>query len=57
MDVYPDAKILLSVRDVDGWVRSMENTITQVFYGDTLIHHLVRARYQSIRRSRPGSTC
>ena len=45
MDVYPDAKILLSVRDADGWVRSMENTITQVFYGDTLMHHLVRVRY------------
>src|SRR5918994_1976352 len=46
MDVYPDAKILLSVRDADSWVRSMENTITQVFFGDTLMHHLVRVRYE-----------
>jgi hypothetical protein len=45
MDVYPDAKVLLSVREADGWVRSMENTITQVFIGDTLMHHLVKARY------------
>ena len=45
MDVYPDAKILLSVRDADGWVRSMENTINQVFFGDSLMHHLARAQY------------
>ena len=45
IDVYPDAKVLLSVRDADSWVRSMQNTINQVFFGDTLIHHLVRARY------------
>jgi hypothetical protein len=45
MDVYPDAKILLSVRDADVWVRSMENTINQVFFGDTLMHHLSRAQY------------
>jgi hypothetical protein len=45
MDVYPDAKVLLSVRDVDGWVRSMEQTITQIFFGDSLMHHLARAQY------------
>ena len=45
IDYYPDAKVLLSVRDADSWVKSMENTITQVFYGDTLMHHLVRAQY------------
>jgi hypothetical protein len=46
MDVYPDAKILLSVRDAESWVKSMENTITEIFFGDSLMHHLVRARYQ-----------
>lgn len=45
MDVYPDAKILLSVRDADSWVKSMENTINQVFFGDTVMHHLARAQY------------
>ena len=45
MDVYPDAKVLLSVRDADSWVKSMENTITQIFFGDTLMHHLARAQY------------
>jgi Sulfotransferase domain len=45
VDVYPDAKVLLSVRDADSWVRSMEQTITQVFMGDTLMYHLARAQY------------
>ena len=45
IDVYPDAKVLLSVRSADSWVKSMENTITQVFFGDTLLHHLSRAQY------------
>jgi Sulfotransferase domain len=45
MDVYPDAKILLSVRDADSWVKSMDNTITQIFYGDTLMYHLARSHY------------
>jgi hypothetical protein len=45
MDVYPDAKVLLSVRDADSWVKSMDNTISQIFFGDTLLHHLARAQY------------
>jgi hypothetical protein len=45
MDVYPDAKVLLSVRSADGWVKSMDSTITQIFMGDTLMHHLARAQY------------
>jgi hypothetical protein len=45
MDVYPDAKVLLSVRSADSWVQSMENTITQIFFRDTLMHHLARAQY------------
>jgi hypothetical protein len=45
IEVYPDAKVLLSVRDPDGWVRSMSDTIVQVFFGDSLMHHLARAQY------------
>jgi len=45
IEVYPDAQVLLSVRDAEGWVRSMQNTINQVFFGDSLLHHLVRAQY------------
>lgn len=45
IEVYPDAKVLLSVRPADAWVRSMDNTITQVFFGDSLMRSLVQARY------------
>lgn len=43
-DHYPDAKILLSVRDADGWVRSMRDTIWGIFYGDMLMRDLSEAR-------------
>ena len=33
------------MRDADSWVRSMGQTITQVFMGDTLMYHLARAQY------------
>lgn len=45
MDVYPDAKVLLSVRSAESWVESMHNTIAQIWFGDTLMHHLVKAQY------------
>jgi Sulfotransferase domain len=44
MDVYPDAKVLLSVRDGAAWARSMRNTIWAVLYGDCLMHDLSTAR-------------
>jgi hypothetical protein len=43
-DYYPDAKVLLSVRDAEGWVRSMRDTIWGIFYGDMLIRDLSDAR-------------
>lgn len=43
LDVYPDAKVLLSVRDGDAWARSMRDTIWGVLYGDILIRHLSEA--------------
>ena len=46
MDVYPDAKVLLSVRSAESWVESMQNTIAQIFVGDTLLYHLAQAQYQ-----------
>jgi hypothetical protein len=45
MEVYPDAKVLLSVRDHDSWARSMQDTICQIYFGDSLMHHLAQARY------------
>jgi hypothetical protein len=43
-DFYPDAKVLLSVRDSDAWVRSMRDTIWGIFYGDMLMRDLSTAR-------------
>lgn len=44
MEAYPDAKVLLSVRDGDSWACSMQETIWGVLYGDTLMHDLSSAR-------------
>lgn len=44
VDAYPDAKVLLSVRDGAAWERSMGNTIWGVIYGDNLMHDLSSAR-------------
>lgn len=44
MQSYPDAKVLLSVRDGMSWARSMQQTIWGLFYDDTLIRHVSDAR-------------
>jgi len=44
MERYPDAKVLLSVRDSEDWVRSMRQTVWGVFHGETVLHHLCEAR-------------
>jgi hypothetical protein len=41
---YPDAKVLLSVRDGESWAHSMRETIWGLFYGDILIRELSNAR-------------
>jgi hypothetical protein len=46
IDVYPDAKVLLSVRSAESWVESMHNTIAAIWFGDTLMHHLAMAQYK-----------
>ncbi len=43
-EFYPDAKVLLSVRDPEGWERSMRETIWGVLFGEMLIRDLSRAR-------------
>lgn len=52
MEVYPDAKVLLSVRDGVAWARSMRNTIWDMAFGDSLLHYLMMAqsRIDPIRR-------
>jgi hypothetical protein len=50
IEAYPDAKVLLSTRNPESWVRSMRDTVWGVWYGDILIRDLSSAR----RRVDPG---
>jgi hypothetical protein len=44
IEAYPDAKVLLGVRDSEAWARSMHDTIWGLFYDDVVIQHLSSAR-------------
>jgi Sulfotransferase domain len=44
MEVYPEAKVLLSVREAEPWVRSMRATVWGIFHGHSVIHHVSEAR-------------
>src|SRR5436305_7415401 len=44
VEFYPEAKVLLSVRNAESWERSMRDTIFGLFYGDILMHDLSNAR-------------
>jgi hypothetical protein len=43
-DYYPEAKVLLSVRDADAWVRSMRKTVWGLFHDDSVMRHVSYAR-------------
>jgi hypothetical protein len=43
-DAFPEAKVLLSVRDPEGWERSYRDTIWEMCFGDSLMSHLCAAR-------------
>jgi hypothetical protein len=43
-EAFPQAKVLLSVRDPEAWERSYRETIWEMCFGDSLIHHLSAAR-------------
>ncbi|MEE1838284.1 sulfotransferase family protein [Streptomyces sp. NPDC088190] len=42
-EAYPDAKVLLSIRDGRAWARSIRDTIWGITYGDTVGRHLAAA--------------
>jgi hypothetical protein len=42
LEYYPDAKVLLSVRDAGAWEKSMRDTVWGTYYGDITIGHLSR---------------
>ena len=44
MEAFPDAKVLLSVRDGAAWAKSMRETIWQTLYGDGLVGLMATAR-------------
>ena len=44
IEAYPDAKVLLSVRSGESWVRSMNETICGLHYGDTMMRDVSSAR-------------
>src|SRR5665213_347611 len=46
MDFYPDAKVLLSVRDPESWERSFRQTIWTMSHGQTVMPLLARARME-----------
>jgi len=43
-DFYPDAKVVLSVRSPEGWVKSMRDTVWPVYFGPSVMHHVCEAR-------------
>jgi hypothetical protein len=45
-EAYPEAKVVLSVRDPERWEASFRETIWNMCFGDSLIHHLSAARAQ-----------
>jgi len=41
---YPEAKVVLTVRDGESWVRSMRETVWGVFFADSVLRHVSDAR-------------
>lgn len=46
IEYYPEAKVVLSVRSAEGWIRSMKETVWAMYFGDSVLHHLCEARGQ-----------
>lgn len=45
-EYYPEAKVVLSVREGPEWANSMRHTVWAVYFGDSVLHHLCEARRQ-----------
>jgi hypothetical protein len=46
LDYYPDSKVVLSVREPEGWIRSMRDTVWSIYFGDSVMHRVCQARAQ-----------
>ena len=44
LEYYPDSKVVLSVREPEGWIKSMRDTVWAIYFGDSVLHHLCEAR-------------
>jgi hypothetical protein len=44
LEHYPGSKVVLSVREPEGWIRSMRDTVWAIYFGDSVMHHLCEAR-------------
>jgi hypothetical protein len=44
LEYYPDSKVVLSVREPAGWIRSMRDTVWAIYFGDSVMHHMCEAR-------------
>jgi hypothetical protein len=43
-DEYPDAKVLLSVREGNSWVASMRQSVWAMYYGHSVLHYTCEVR-------------
>jgi Sulfotransferase domain len=44
LEHYPGSKVVLSVREPEGWIRSMRETAWAIYFGPSVMHHLCEAR-------------
>jgi hypothetical protein len=44
VDFYPEARVVLTVRPAEDWVRSMRKTVWGMFHGDSVLHYTSAAR-------------
>jgi hypothetical protein len=44
LEHYPESKVVLTVREPEGWVRSMRDTVWSIYFGDSVMHHVCEAR-------------
>lgn len=44
LEYYPDSKVVLSVREAEGWIKSMRDTVWSIYFGASVMHHVCEAR-------------
>lgn len=44
LEHYPDAKVVLTVREPEGWIKSMRDTVWAIYFGDSVTRHVCEAR-------------